>query len=447
MEPRIQYVKTGDGVSIAYWTLGEGAPLVHMPALPASHIEQEWQIPEVRRWCERLAEGRQVVRYDSRGAGLSDRDISGFSLDALVQDLDAVITGLGDEKVALFGSFYEGMAAIVYAARWPERVSHLVLWHSWARTADITSSKLRGVRKLLQTDWDLYIETLAHVFLGWSEGERARHMASVYQEAIAQQTMQAFIASMRAVDVTESLERLTVPTLVLHRRQAPFPQVDSARVLASRIRNARLALLEGSSGAQYLGDMEAVATAIDEFLGEGEPAAAPELPSGTAVILFADIAESTALTEKLGDAAFRAKARELDTSLRSVIKEAGGTPVEGKLLGDGVLAVFTSARQAIEAALRCGKASDAAGLPLHLGLHAGDVIREEDPDGRANVYGGAVNIAARISALSAPGEVLVSDTVLGLARTSAGVGFDDCGEHELKGVGDPQHLFAVRGGD
>ena len=139
-------------------------------------------------------------------------------------------------------------------------------------------------------------------------------------------------------------------------------------------------------------------------------------PSGTAVILFADIADSTALTERLGDAAFRAKARDLDAALRTVIREHAGTPIEGKLLGDGVLAVFTSARQAIEAALACARAGDDAGLPLHLGLHAGDVIREDN-----NVYGGAVNIASRISGLSAPGEVLVSDTVRSLARTSAGV--------------------------
>jgi len=160
-------------------------------------------------------------------------------------------------------------------------------------------------------------------------------------------------------------------------------------------------------------------------------------------ILFADIADSTALTERLGDSAFRGKARELDGALRVAIRERGGTPVEGKLLGDGVLAVFTSARQAIEAALACGRAGDDGGLPLHLGLHAGDVIRESDPDGRSNVYGGAVNIASRISGLSAPGEVLVSDTVRSLARTSAGVDFEDRGEHALKGVADPQRLFAV----
>jgi class 3 adenylate cyclase len=168
------------------------------------------------------------------------------------------------------------------------------------------------------------------------------------------------------------------------------------------------------------------------------------LPTGTAIILFADIVDSTALTERLGDAAFRAKARELGPALRAVVRECGGTPVEGPTLGDGVLAVFTSAREAIEAALRCAAAGDDAGLPLHLGLHAGDVTREKDPDGRDNVYGGAVNIAARISGLSAAGEVLVSETVRSLARTSAGVRFEDRGEQALKGVGEAVRVWAVR---
>jgi class 3 adenylate cyclase len=156
-------------------------------------------------------------------------------------------------------------------------------------------------------------------------------------------------------------------------------------------------------------------------------------------ILFADIVDSTALTETLGDAAFREKARDLDATLRAVIRDNAGTPIEGKLLGDGVLATFASARQAIEAALACARSGDDAGLPLHLGLHAGDVIREDN-----NVFGGAVNIAARISAESAPGEVLVSDTVRALARTSAGVHFEDRGEQALKGVSDAVRVWRVR---
>ena len=101
--------------------------------------------------------------------------------------------------------------------------------------------------------------------------------------------------------------------------------------------------------------------------------------------------------------------------------------------------VFASAARAVEAARRCAGLSTASELPLHIGVHAGDVIREDD-----NVYGGAVNIASRICALCEPGDILVSQTVRDLARTSAGVAFEDRGEHALKGIADPVRLFAVR---
>ncbi len=94
-EPRIQYAKTSDGVSIAFWTLGEGAPLVYVPRLPYSHIQMEWQIPEWRAWHERLSAKRMLVRYDGRGTGLSDRDAVDFSLDAQLLDLEAVTDRLG----------------------------------------------------------------------------------------------------------------------------------------------------------------------------------------------------------------------------------------------------------------------------------------------------------------------------------------------------------------
>ena len=108
-------------------------------------------------------------------------------------------------------------------------------------------------------------------------------------------------------------------------------------------------------------------------------------------------------------------------------------------LGDGVLATFPSAAQAIDGARRCLALSAASELGLHIGLHAGDVIREDN-----NVYGGAVNIASRICGLSAPGEILVSDVVRGMARSSAGVEFEDRGEQEMKGVGEPVRVYAVR---
>jgi class 3 adenylate cyclase len=181
-------------------------------------------------------------------------------------------------------------------------------------------------------------------------------------------------------------------------------------------------------GVGYKLDIAADAPAVHADVGEHD----------TAIILFADIADSTALTERLGDAAFRERARRLDAALREAVRACDGRPIDGRLLGDGMLAVFSSARRAIDGALRCGLAGEAEDLPLHLGLHAGDVIREE-----ANVFGGAVNLAARVSALAAPGEVLVSSTVRDLARTSAGVTFNDRGEHQLKGIAEPVRVWSV----
>ena len=443
MEPRIQYAKTSDGVSIAYWTLGEGMPFVYMPGNPTTSTQSARQMPDVRRWYDRLAAERMLVRYDPRGGGLSDREVTDLSFDGRLLDLEAVADCLSLGRFVVFAYGLAGPQAIAYAARNPERVAHLVLWCTSSQPSEVVDvARLNALLGLADVDWELCTETLASDIMGWPVGEEARRGAAYLRENATPELLKAGLEAMVQVDVTDLLPHVKSPTLVMHRRGVLAPGLDGARRLASRIPHARLAVLDGKDRLPFRGDMDAVMQAIDEFLGEGEEAAAAaELPEGMAVILFADIAESTALTEKLGDAAFRAKARELDTALRGIIRECSGTPVEGKVLGDGVLAVFTSARQAIDCALRCDAASEPLGLQLHLGIHAGDVIREGN-----NVYGGAVNIAARIAAASAPGEVLVSDTVRGLARTSAGVAFDDRGEHQLKGVAEAQRLFAVRKG-
>ena len=435
-EPRIQYAKTADGVSIAFWSLGEGKPLVYMADPPYTHVQAEWQNAELRTLYTRLAERRTLIRYDRRGCGLSDR-APDFSLDATIRDLEAIANHLDLETFALLGFVHSGLTGIAFAAGHPERLTHLILENCYPSGPDYFKiPQVRAFFAVAESDWEMFTETLAHTALGWSAGGPARRLAAFLRDFVSPEMVMADEAARATDDVTGLLPKVRTPTLVMQHRHIQFPGLDIARQLASSIPNARLAVMEGA----WLMDMDAEVRTIDEFLGEGEPAAAP-LPSGTAVILFADIAGSTALTERLGDAAFRGKARELDAALRSVIRECQGTPVEGKLLGDGVLAVFTSARQAIAAALRCGTAGDDADLPLHLGIHAGDVIREEN-----NVYGGAVNIAARISALSAPGEVLVSETVRSLARTSAGVRFEDRGEHALKGVSEPVRMWAVREG-
>jgi class 3 adenylate cyclase len=235
-----------------------------------------------------------------------------------------------------------------------------------------------------------------------------------------------------------------LPVLILHRKQSQVVANADVRAVASLIPGARLVTLDGDVGAPFW-DYEQYIGVLREFLGmsnavESAKGRHGDSSSGTAVIMFTDIVSSTELTERMGDVRFRDASRSLDVGLRTAIREAGGEAIEGKLLGDGVLATFASTAQAIDGARRCLALSAASELGLHIGLHAGDVIREGN-----NVYGGAVNIAARICGLSAPGEILVSDVVRGMGRSSSGVEFEDRGEQEMKGVGDPVRVYAVRG--
>jgi class 3 adenylate cyclase len=354
------------------------------------------------------------VRLNSRGFGLSDRDVLDFSLQALARDLEAVVDRLNLPGFELVASSYAVPVAITYAASHPERVLHLALLQGSARGADLSTEQIEHLLGLADSDWELASESIMHSFSGWSRPEFAHQSAALMREAVTPATLLSFMRQAHDWDVRDLLPHVAVPTLVVHPRERRYTNLEASRQLAAGITDARLLQVDGHDAGS-----PAAIGAIGAFLlgREAEVAKTTRGPSGIVqadltVILFADIADSTALTERLGDAAFRAKARDLDAALRTVIREHSGTPIEGKLLGDGVLAVFTSARQAIEAALACARSGDDAALPLHLGLHAGDVIREEN-----NVYGGAVNIASRISGLSEPGEVLVSDIVRGLART------------------------------
>ncbi len=302
----------------------------------------------------------------------------------------------------------------------------------------LNTPQSRTLTAAAQNDWVMATEAIGYVVFG-SGREESRDWGAYIRSCIGPEafapTYLDFVATWDASDLAPMIG---VPTLIVKHQGVQVVMMEMVKDLATLIPNAQFAIVQGT----WADNPEVFARRMIAFVnsGVGDAPPAPELSSsGLTAILFADIVDSTALTERLGDAAFRDKARDLDTALRAVIREHAGTAIEGKLLGDGVLAVFTSARQAIEAALACGVAGSHAGLPPHLGLHAGDVIREE-----GNVYGGTVNIASRISGLSAPGEVLVSDIVRGLARTSGGVSFEDRGKRRLKGVGEPMRVWAVR---
>jgi DNA-binding winged helix-turn-helix (wHTH) protein len=268
--PRIQYARTSDGVNIAYWTLGEGEPaLVHL-APQFSHTQLEWQMDECRRWYESLAEKRMLVRFDPRGWGLSDRNVADVSRESALWDLDAVVDRLGLEEFALFGMMYFGSEATAYAARHPDRVSHLILWCASAVMADWRQSpQMQALISLRDKDWEFYTEAAARVVMGWSAGEPARRHAALFREGVKREMLLARLPAIFSWDLTNDLAKVRSPTLVLHRRQYAALGLDAARNLAAGIPNARLAILEGESAAPYTGDVDAALSAIEEFLREG----------------------------------------------------------------------------------------------------------------------------------------------------------------------------------
>jgi pimeloyl-ACP methyl ester carboxylesterase len=131
MESRIQYCTTADGVSIAYCEAGEGTPFIE--ALGPSNIELEWRDWE---WHRIMAARRRLIRFDSRGSGLSQRDVTDFSVEAMALDIGAVADALGLQRFALYGEMWPAPVLISYAAQHPERVSHLILFAGFARAAE-----------------------------------------------------------------------------------------------------------------------------------------------------------------------------------------------------------------------------------------------------------------------------------------------------------------------
>jgi class 3 adenylate cyclase/pimeloyl-ACP methyl ester carboxylesterase len=431
MEPQFRFCTSGDGTRIAYATYGSGPPLLYANTWVLT-IDAQFRIPEARAYFDALAARTTLVIFDRRGTGASARDVDDLSLEAEAHDIAAVADAVRLRDFTLFADIATAACA-TFAVRDQQRLRNLILWSPFTEiSGGVNSETARIIRK----DWSYYRRLWASRLFPQGPVSLQRAISKAFKDtASAETAAQRFELGAQA-DLDGLLPRVPAPTLVVQR--GTWARQETMR-LAALLPNSQLRFVAGHPPTPYP-DHQPIVDAVFEFMGLSEPTSAgAAIPDGTAIILFTDIADSTALTERIGDVTFRAASRALDDGVRAAMRSHGGTAVEGKVLGDGVMGVFGSAAQAIAAARACIDAAEAAQLQLHIGLHAGDVIREKD-----NVYGGAVNIASRICGLCEPGEILVSQTVRDLARTSAGVSFEDRGEHALRGIADPVRVFAVR---
>jgi class 3 adenylate cyclase len=437
--PDVRYTRTPDGTSIAYTTFGEGPlDLLCIPGF-VSHLELMFEAPDAERYLGRLASFCRVVMYDKRGQGLSDRPPAPPTLEQSMEDARAVLDQLGIERAAVFGISEGGPMSALLAASYPERVSALVLYGTWARMIrasdypqGVPLAAFEAFVEATLRDWggpvalQLWAPSLA------GDEQALRWWARLLRSGSSPAGAAALLRLYTEIDIRNVLPAITAPTLVLHRRHDRMVSLAAGRVIAQGIPGARLVELEGEDHLPLV-DPDQVVDEIEEFL-TGQRAA-PEPDRMLATVMFTDIVDSTSRAVQLGDRRWRELVQRHDEVVREVIDRHRGREV--KTMGDGFLATFDGPARGIRAAMSARDAVRTIDLEIRAGLHTGEVeVMNED------IGGIAVNIGARVGALAAPGEVLVSRTVTDLVAGS-GIAFTDRGAHTLKGVPGDWQLFAV----
>jgi pimeloyl-ACP methyl ester carboxylesterase len=238
-----------------------------MPPPMVSHQELIWQAQGYRRFWERLANHHTLVFYDRPGTGLSDRNRTEFSLDSELRDLEIVIDHLKLKRLALLGHGFGGPVAIAYAAKHPRRISHLILYATYARGAAIATEEVRGsVISLVQAHWGVGSRALADILI--PSDAASEFTAKYLRECAAPEIVTKILDFAYRSDVVHLLASLRIATLVLHRHQDRAIPFRLGREMASLIPNAHFVPLEGRENLPWLGDFESVLRAIAEFLGD-----------------------------------------------------------------------------------------------------------------------------------------------------------------------------------
>jgi pimeloyl-ACP methyl ester carboxylesterase len=446
MRPDVRYARHGE-VAIAYVVVGAGPDdLVYLS--PYNNLDIAWENPLYDRFLRRLSSFARVVVIDRRGTGASDRyspdDLP--PLEDLVDDLAAVLDEVESERAALFGFSDAGALCAMFAATRPERVSGLILYATAARGTQAPDYPWQWS----ETEWHDY---LGRVRAGWGTRQYAEESLPFVNPSLAGdermvawwERFQRLSASpsalyaqeqvFRELDIRRLLPAISVPTLVLHRAQDLIEPVGAGRYLASEIASAEYVELSGADHFPWAGDQDSLIAEVERFVGTVHSDEQETFDRVLATILFTDIVDSTAQAAAMGDHRWRHVREQHAHVTRAQLARFRGREVES--LGDGFLAVFDGPARAVRCARAICESMSRQGLQLRAGLHTGEV----EPHG-GGFSGIAMAIGARVAALAGAGEVLVSSTVKDLVVGSA-LSFEDRGVHDLKGVPDAWHLYAL----
>jgi len=355
-------------------------------------------------------------------------------LDAARNELDAwaeSASSLELANIALYSRYLDAVEGIVVAGRQPlPRISRVPVLgaESWAAVT-IEIARLEGADADVQRAHDLIVAAeerggvMSSGFIALLARVRGVAEGMLGDQAGAIATLERAVALADDLGAEPELARA---------------QVDLATIrLRSGERGAAIRILdEALKTFERLG-MERDAVRATQLGGATPRSSAGEARSTTAIVLFTDVVESTRLTEELGNARYRERARLVEDAITASIVANGGRIATGINLGDGFIGLFSTADRAFAAARDCVRRAEPSGLHLHVALNAGEIL----VDG-PRVFGTAINLAARICNLTGPDEILVSEKIRDALVSNADHAFVDRGQHVLKGIAEPQSVFA-----
>ncbi|WP_328835942.1 alpha/beta fold hydrolase [Streptomyces europaeiscabiei] len=275
----IRFCRSADGTRIAYATTGEGPPLVKT-ANWLTHLDLDRTTPMWAHWFDGLTRGRQLVRYDERGCGLSEWTVPSFTLDDLIGDLDSVADAVGLDRFPLLGVSQGGAVAVAYAAHRPERVSHLVLTSAYARgqlihaasdaERDAAEVDLNIARAGWRSQDSSFLRYVASQYLADATPAEWDAFAAYQRQTTSPANGLRFLEEFARIDVSDIAHQVACPTLIIHSRDDARIPVTQALELATLIPDSRLILLE-SRNHLFTADDPAWPTFLshlDNFLAE-----------------------------------------------------------------------------------------------------------------------------------------------------------------------------------
>lgn len=454
MEYEIRFCTTPDNAQLAYATFGKGPALVVPPSwvsLLDLDSEDSWSLPF---WKE-LAKYFTVLLYDKHGCGLSDRDRTDFSFEKEVRDLESIIECSQFEWFAFFGYSESGTTSIAYATKYPERVSHLIIYGSYRCGALIAPPKVKSALiNLILAHWGLGSKMLTDLFIPDAD-KKTFNYANRFQQKSATAEMAASLSKAEDnFDVTNLLPDVKAPALVIHRKGDRIVPSKFGRELAALIPNAKFLLLDGNNHPPWTGDSDRIVREIINFIGLKEFPKSEILlkePLNTekefkrklAAIMSADVEGYSRLMDQDEE-----KTIHTLTSHRLVISDCV-QQFRGRVVdtpGDNILSEFNSVIDAVKSAVKVQSelSERNAELPIEqrmkfrIGINLGDVVEEE-----GRIYGDGVNIAARIPDFAEGGGICISGSVYDQIENKLSIIYKPMGEQAVKNITKPVRVYKI----